>query len=185
MKSTNKEVLDHLVSLFEDADLMKEEPSAADWIDNLATTGLDLFPGDANPRQKSFVAAYKIRKHPFKDGFLCTDKHRADTYTEAEDQGTFIESLRVLKFKHLLDSYPVSKHAKMNFPLNIQANEKWNLPDLAPKIIEAFKLPIAVDQLSVHNKGNYYKQYYLWPSRILDSLGLIRYGRTSWRRCEW
>lgn len=116
------------------------------------------------------------------DGWWGSEYERSDKYSEPSKSKTDIPAEHIRALWNIVNLYAVP-FVRHDDPSRIQPRYKFALPDIAPAIIKRYNLGISPGEFngSADNRAKYYKPLYLWPMRVLDSMGWIRFGQVSWR----
>jgi len=128
----------------------------------------------------------RYRVSPAGDGWWITEWNGGDAHDEPELTNYFVPEANVKRLWRIVKKLvPVSaKYRLSTDSQEVPASYRFGLQDVAKVLRQKHLLPKRMDTLSVgggKRRRAYYFPMYLYPARVLDFLGRIRFGATSWR----
>jgi hypothetical protein len=143
-----------------------------------------LVVGIAGPGPGHRNINYRIS--PGRGGWWMTEVVGGDAHEEPRPQTHFVPEANVKRLWRLIKKLaPASaKYRSAADWSEVPASYRFNLPEVALVLRRKKLLPRGMDTLSIgggRRRATYYFPLYLYPMRVLDYLGRIRFGRSSWR----
>lgn len=119
-------------------------------------------------------------------GWIVYERVNRDAHTSSYEKATYVSERDVMKLWRVI---------KKNFPVNgaltsehqsyqVKSEHKFKVSDVASVMIKAKMLPPRFNYETFSGgkkRVNHYFPQYLFPCRVLDFLGYIRFGIASWR----
>ena len=138
----------------------------------------------AGPGKGHRELRYRIR--PGKGGWFMHEMVGGDAHEEPQEQVNFVPEAAVWRLWRIVKKLvPCSAKYRLSTDRHeVPEDYRFSLPDVALALRRKKLFPRGMDTLSIgggKRRARYYFPLYLYPCRVLDSLGLIRFGKTSWR----
>lgn len=140
--------------------------------------------GIAGPGKGHRELRYRIR--PSKGGWFMHEMVGGDAHDEPQEMVSFVPEAAVRRLWRIVKKLvPFSAKYRLSTDRNeVPDSYRFNLPDVALELRRRKLFPRGMDTLSIgggKRRAKFYFPLYLYPARVLDFLGRIRFGKTSWR----
>lgn len=139
----------------------------------------------AGPGKGHRELRYRIR--PGKNGWWMQELVGGDAHEEPQDWMVhFVPEAAVNRLWRIVKKLvPFSAKYRLSTDRHeVPEDYRFSLPDVALGLRRRKLFPRGMDTLSIgggKRRATYYFPLYLYPARVLDFLGRIRFGKTSWR----
>jgi len=144
-------------------------------------------PGDGhNNVSYRIIEARNSRDRNVVDGFICYETVKLDAHSQSEERITYISEKDVTALRKLIKkSFPLDPRlTSLHKVWQVKPDYKFSAREVVKAMASAKMLPARFKYegfFGAENRQRYYFPLYLYPARVLDFLGYIRFGNTSWR----
>lgn len=130
--------------------------------------------------------AVKYRIAPANGGWWMTEAYGGDAHEAPKSAVKWVPEKAVKKLWRVIKkAFPKSaKYRLATDSSEVPASYRFDLPAVVPLMAKAKMLPKHFNTKTFYagkNRNLHYMPKYLYPMRVLDFLGRIRFGGTSWR----